>query len=616
MDLLAYKHVPKEPRKNLIFRRRLIDRGFRDAGYAQAINEVCAADILFYINTFSVTYDPRVTKCPARPFITYDFQDEMALEINDAIDGGKSQDILCEKSRDMGVSWICISVVEHRWHYRPLQSFALGSRTEDYVDKTGNPKALFWKIDFLHKNQPIWLLPEGRHLGSRDPNRTHMHLENADNGSVIDGEASGSNFARGDRRTAIFLDEFAADEQGSKTNAASADSSPVRIFNSTPQGTGNEFYRIRESGQAKILTYHWVRHPEKRRGLYKSENGILDIVDKEYDFPRGYEFILDGKVRSPWYDLECKRRSDWQVAQELDIDYKGAGKQFYNTGMLSEVQREYCHDPYHQGELGFNFESNDTSVTFREDGSGRMKLWTVLGFDNKPDMNANYTVGCDIATGKGGTLSTNSVASVTNNLTGVQVGEFATNIMSPAEFAEYVVAICRYFHGAFLIWEDNGPGGEFGKKIKHLNYPYFYYRKNNEKSKKTGSRHVPGWWSNSSTKRELLSFFGDEMLKRRYIPRSKYMVEECKDYVFDKGGKIVHSHSKGSASPDESEIGENHGDRVIAAALSVHAIEEQPRQPENAPVNRPVEQMPTNCMAYREFIRAEAEREDESEDWS
>lgn len=617
MDLLAYKHVPKDPRKNILFRRKLIERGFADPGYARAIRDICAQDLLFYINTFGVTYNPKIPKCPAQLFITYEFQDELAHEINQAIDCEGSQDILVEKSRDMGVSWVSLVTLEHRWHFKSLQSFVLGSRNEDYVDKTGESKSLFWKIDFFHKYQPIWMLPTGRFLGDKDPNRTHMRLTNADNGSTISGEASGPNFARGDRRTAAFHDEFAADDRGAEASASSADVTDCRIFNSTPKGTGNEFYRIRSTPDAaKILTYHWSLHPNKSKGLYKSVNGRLEILDEEYSFPRDYEFILDGKLRSPWYDHESKRRPAWQVAQELDINYQGAGKQFYNSDVLEEVQREYCHDPYHQGELAFNFDSNDTSVKFREDGIGRLKLWTVLGFDQKPDMNANYTVGCDIATGKGGTLSTNSVASVTNNLTGVQVAEFATNQMTPTEFAEYVIAICRYFHGAFLIWEDNGPGGEFGKKIKHSNYPYYYYRKNNEKSKITGKRHVAGWWSNGTTKRELLSFFGEQMLKRRYIPRSEAMVEECKDYVFDKGGKIVHSHSKGSASVDESEIGDNHGDRVIAAALSVHAIEEQPSQPENAPVNKPIEQIPQNCLAYREYMKAEMARESELEDWS
>ena len=612
---LAYKHVPKDPRKNIIFRRELVNRGFRDAGYAKAVREVCARDVLFYINTFGVTYDPRVTSCPALPFISYEFQDELVTEMVNAIENPESSDLLVEKSRDMGVTWDALFVFEHEWHFKPLRSFLLGSRNEDYVDKSGNPKALFWKIDFMHKYQPIWLLPTGRYLGNKDPNRTHMRLTNADNGSMIDGEAGGSNFSRGDRRTGIFIDEFAADENGHATAAASADSSPFRFFNSTPQGTGNEFYRIRSTpGAATVLTYHWSRHPEKTKGLYKSKDGMLDILDKEYIFPADYAFICDDTLRSPWYDHECERRPAWQVAQELDLNYQGSGKQFFKVDVLDESIKDYCGQPTYEGEVYFHTESNDTSVVFREHVGGRLKLWGVLDANRKPDANYNYTIGCDIATGKGGTLSTNSVASITNNLTGEQVGEFATNTMIPTEFAEYVIALCRLFHGAFLIWEDNGPGGEFAKKVIQSNYPYIYYRRNNEKSKITGKRHVPGWWSNNNTKRELLSNFQDKMNTKNYIARSESMVQECKDYVFDKG-RIVHSHSKGSASPDDSEIGENHGDRVIAAALTVHAIAERPKQPDDAPEGRPIETIPPNSMAARELRRKSREKNNSREDW-
>ena len=604
-----YKKVPKDVRKNLLFRREIGLRGYQDPGYAQAIRDICAEDILFYINVFGVTYDPRHKECPALPFITYEFQDELTLEILRAIESGKSEDLLAEKSRDMGVSWICVTVLEHQWHFKPLRSFLFGSRTEDYVDKTGNPKALFQKIDFLHEYQPSWLLPTGRSLGAKDKGRTHMHLLNADNGSVIDGEASGKDFGRGDRRTAIFCDEFAADEKGAEANAASSQSSPVRIFNSTPQGTGNEFYVIRHNKRATILTYHWSRHPEKAKGLYTSVKGRLEILDTEYRFPKDYPFICDGKKRSPWYDHECGRFAEWQIAQELDINYEGAGKQFYNIGMLEVAMETLCRPAMFRGELMFDWDSNDKTANFQEMMGGRMEIWQMLDFESNPDRNSNYSVGCDVATGKGGSLSTNSVASVTCSRTGEQIAEFATKDMTPTEFAEYVVAICRYFYDAFLTWEDNGPGGEFGKKVKELGYHNIYYRRSNEKSKANGKRTTPGWWSNAATKRELLSSLGEAIRKGTYLVRSRGVIEEAMGYVFDKG-KVVHSHSKSSASPDDSETGDNHGDRVIAAALSIHGIAERPKQPMDAPDRQPFGKIPPNCMAARmKLAEMETKRE-------
>jgi len=45
----------------------------------------------------------------------------------------------------------------------------LVSRVEDLVDKTDDPKSLFWKIDFIHKHLPKWLMP--------DFERQKMHLK-------------------------------------------------------------------------------------------------------------------------------------------------------------------------------------------------------------------------------------------------------------------------------------------------------------------------------------------------------------------------------------------------------------------------------------------------------
>ena len=80
-----------------------------------------------------------------------------------------------------------------------MKSFLLVSRVQDYVDKPGNPKALFWKIDFLLNNFPPWLKPRGYREANH---RRLLHIENPENGSVIDGESTTGNVSRGDRRTA------------------------------------------------------------------------------------------------------------------------------------------------------------------------------------------------------------------------------------------------------------------------------------------------------------------------------------------------------------------------------------------------------------------------------
>lgn len=95
---------------------------------------------------------------------------------------------------------------------------------------------MMWKLDHLIKWCPKWLLPTFT--------RTKMHLTNLETGSSIDGESTNQNFGRGDRRTGVVLDEFAAVENGHAILRATRDVTRCRIFNSTPNGTGNAFYDI------------------------------------------------------------------------------------------------------------------------------------------------------------------------------------------------------------------------------------------------------------------------------------------------------------------------------------------------------------------------------------
>ena len=175
---------PKDIRKVARIRRGLLEDGGRDRLAASQMKAECAKDILFYVNGFCWTYDPRLLE-PDVPFVTYGFQDEALLELVESVRNG--WDVGIKKSRDMGASWLCLTVAEWFWHFKGGVSGLMISRTEDYVDKKGDPKSLFWKVDYLHRHQPKWLLPTNRWLGWGDPGRKQLHLENADNGSVLDG---------------------------------------------------------------------------------------------------------------------------------------------------------------------------------------------------------------------------------------------------------------------------------------------------------------------------------------------------------------------------------------------------------------------------------------------
>ena len=291
MDLV----VPKDELENRRFRAIILQKCQEDHKFMAAIRAKFFKDIIFAFNTFFWTYDPRRPPYTL-PFITYDFQDESILALKEAIDG--PEDLLIEKSRDMGASWFVISVFLYYW-LQPHggNDFIVGSRKEEYVDKVGVLDTLFEKQRWQLKHLPDFLMPSGFLWKQHD---SYMRLVNPETGSYIKGEANNSNFGTGGRYKAALLDEFAKWQKTDETAWRSlGDSTPCRIALSTPYGKRNHFSHLRHETKMKTMTLHWRRHPLKD---------------------------------ATWYENECARRSDLDVAQELDISYEASGgKRFFKN---------------------------------------------------------------------------------------------------------------------------------------------------------------------------------------------------------------------------------------------------------------------------------------------
>lgn len=573
--------VPKEVRANLKWRAIVHRRVLTDPEYADTLRDACSRDPLFFINGFTWTYDPRRTPFPKLPFILYPYQEEAILEILQAIG---SYDLLIEKSRDMGASWLCVIAPFWCWKFKSGQSFLFASRVDDYVDKTGNPKSLFWKFDYILNNLPTWLKPQGF---NRNEHRTKSHIENPENGSVIDGESTTDNLARGDRRTAILLDEFAAVDQGHRVLSATRDATKCRLFNSTPSGTNNAFFDIKQTG-IKKLRLHWSTHPLKAAGLYTTaDNGGVKLLDKE-GFPIGYIPVLDNKLRSPWYDTECSRAANLQeIAQEIDIDYLGSAFQYFNAAIVNEKMRRYARQPFLVGDLEYD-ETTGDPIRFRESPDGRLRLWCLLNKESKPSIDHKVVLGNDVSAGTG---ASNSCIAGWDMSLQEKVCEYVNPHIRPEAMAKQAVALARWFGGAFLIWESGGPGRQFGSRVMELGYSNVYLRKNDESISGKVS-DIPGVAMTKETKLVIMGAYRAALEKGECINRSKEAVEETLEYVFSPDGGVV--HSRASSKTDPSGAKANHGDRVIADALAIKGMSERVQK-----TTREEPVIPPGCLKWR-----------------
>jgi len=593
---------------------------------------MCSEDCLFYMNGFCWTYDPRDTRAPNKPFITYaEYQDEAIDELLEGVERGF--DIAWPKSRTMGASWMGLTGFEWLWHFRDHLSFLLISRNEDYVDKKGNPKALFWKIDFLHQNQPRWLLPTDRWRGSKDPNRKLLHLGNADTGSVLDGESTTGDAGRGDRRTAMFIDEHAAFEtsEGYKVLRASRDTTRCRVFNSTPQGAANAFHEVVHNTAAKIRRMHWSKHPLYNPGLYTSEkdaNGVYQLKrldtfagkvkalrkewhePRELNYPADYPFILDGKLRSPWYDSECARcATEQEIAQELDIDFLGSDYQFFDPEFVQILIAEYCCPPIMTGRLIYDLSSLEP-LGFEPDPKGPLQLWFSLAGDGTrlEDRgyvgSGNFGLGSDVSFGTG---ASNSATSVVDLGTGRKVALWKDPFTSPEKFADETIAMAKWFNRGFMIWDASGaPGRSFTKRVMEQKYSRIYYRRDEERTRSRIS-DKPGYFLNPEDKAVLLRDYRQKLSAREFINVSEAGMRECLQFVVQPGGKVEHSKALNSQDPRGAR--EAHGDETVADALASRIIAMK-----SSEAKAPPRKAPYMSMGWRleqaELAAAEAARED------
>lgn len=585
-DTPHYPLVPKNRVANLEMRKWILEEGYASKKAAYDIWCMCSRDILFYINMFCWTYNPRLNKSRVLPFITWRFQDETILAIVDGI--RKGEDVAIVKSRDMGATWQMLLAFDWFFKFHSLRSFMCVSRKEELVDKRDDPDSMFWKLDFNSEHQPLWI------KGSIA--RTSLHFKHNSTGGTIDGCSTTGDAVRGGRRSAVGLDEFSSVKEGNQVLAATADATNCRVFNSTPKGVGNAFYTVVKKNPAKIIYLHWSKHPEKAEGAYAT--------------PRG-------KVRSPWYDDECLRRAHpAEIAQEIDMNFLGSDYQWFDADQLVKVEEQTVCDPFLTGELEYSYATLEPDG-FRNIPNGKMLLWMEPAAGGVPASDRRYVAGADVSAG---TQATNSVLTIIDHSTNTKVAELVASQMSPTDFAHYCIAVCRWFKGydglpALLIWEAQGPGIEFARAIEKKNFRNIYWRRDEQSQAKRNINQKPGWYATGSGKKALLGQYRKALQNGDYCTRSHYEIYECNFYVYLPNDTVAHIDS--AKTDDPSAARSNHGDRVISAALAYHAAVEL--QKADATEVENIRAVPVGSLAWRRKniyrVNVDGSEREQRSDW-
>lgn len=247
-------------------------------------------NIAQFINDWGMTTDPRnaeVGRPVLMPFILFPRQAEW---IDWLLERWKSREPgLTEKSRDMGLSWLEMAVAGSLCCFYQDINIGVGSRKEEYVDKSDDPKSLFYKA-----RQFISLLP-GEFTGNWNARKhsSHMLIKLPHTRSTITGEA-GVNIGRGNRASIYMKDESAFYERPQLIDASLSQTANCRIDISTPNGNGNPFYQKRFSGKIKVFTFRWREDPRKDDAWYQKQLNELDPVTVAQEIDIDYTASIEG----------------------------------------------------------------------------------------------------------------------------------------------------------------------------------------------------------------------------------------------------------------------------------------------------------------------------------
>jgi phage terminase large subunit len=310
VDALTPTAWPPDPVQVYARRQRMLLRMRASASMREGALEYYRTRPAEWIDHWCDTFDPRVGASGRGswlPLIMFRRQVHLVQFVMACI-GGET-DGLVEKSRDMGVTWVCAALSVWLWRFRGA-SVGWGSRKAMLVDHIGNIDSIFEKVRRIIMRMPREFWPP---QFSEDC-MAYMRIVDPGTGAAITGEA-GDEIGRGGRKLVYFKDESAHYEHPESIEAALSENTRCQIDISSVSDPGTVFHRRREGGAlwepgqevrrggTNVLIMDWRDHPAKtqewydqRRAKFKND-GLLHVFAREVD--RDYAASREGVIVRP-----------------------------------------------------------------------------------------------------------------------------------------------------------------------------------------------------------------------------------------------------------------------------------------------------------------------------
>lgn len=495
----------------------------------------CQADPIYCIETYFTVVEPNGAK--RVPFKLYPHQLRAIADFEDY------RYNISMKSRQMGFT--TVSSAYTAW-YMATKS---GQITNALANKLKTSRKFLKTVrDFLDdaRKQYPWLIADYVH------NNNGKDSFGLKTGCVIVAESNNEDACRGDTINLLIIDEVAAIDRANPERMSeiwsSAGITLTRskgkcIAISTPKGGSGwyfEQYTNALQNGWNVIDAHWAEHPDFSRGMYqfvkdefhpegyvKMLNPVWpDIESKEdeakYKTPETYAYVLDGKVRSPWYDYESRKLGVQRTKCELDCSFSGSGGEVIDSERIRELEKE----------------ARLVKILNEEEQVGPLRSLKIL----KPyNPNHGYILSGDVGTGDGSDYSAFVVIDIQ---TKEIVCTYKENI-APTMYANIIADIGMRYGEAIVMVEYQGPGLTVLTELKeHVQYKNIYYHTLKKQEPTKVQKRKIGFWQGENTR----SLGGDkleEIINNGDLKiLSMDFITELHTWIWDKDGKRRHAPGK------------------------------------------------------------------------
>jgi hypothetical protein len=319
-----------------------------------------------------------------------------------------------DKSRQMGETWALSYLTLWLVSFHSVSGLVQhlnGSEVDD-GGSGSTPDSFFGKMRYIWLGlPPLWQAPLDFKMGQV------KHLVNP--AAYVTGEKATPDSGRGGHYDFGILDEAARIPWGEQVHAAVTRAIPHgRVYNSTPYGEGNVYFRLRETKPDGyvFLTHHWSRHPVYSKGLhvaaaYGEDDEVIvpaepgcalcagTLAGEKWNANDAKAHRYPGRPTSPWYEQAILELTDAQVAMELDINYEGslAARVYGEFSEQTHVLPHIAYDPALDVEFAWDYGLDVTSVIVMQDGPdslraiGEVEVGNIItGEDATPDRVDEY----------------------------------------------------------------------------------------------------------------------------------------------------------------------------------------------------------------------------------